>query len=405
MRLRTVFKKLLCLQGTRVRQVEFRREEETIAVGVVRSAWKHRCPHCAFRTHATYDSHPREWRHLSLGRWRVILRSTSHRICCPEHGVINEAFPWAAAGSLFTLDFESLVAWLARQMNKTAVAALAKISWPTVGKIIERFVARTIDRKRLDGLFVIGLDEVSYRKGHKYLTVIANHLTGVPVWMAEGRSQKTLGAFFDELGPERAGQVQVVTMDMCAPYIAEVRARAPNARIAFDPFHVVKLAGDAVHTVRRAEARAGKGTPEAAVLKGSRWSLLKARESQTAEDRLRLAEVSRLNRRVYKAYLLKEELRALYRCSFRAAARHLTAWLAWASRSRLAPFVKLARTLRKHRDGILAAIELGVSNARMEGLNNKIAVIKHRAYGFHSADALIAMIFLCCSAIHVALPI
>jgi transposase len=405
MRIRTVFKKLLCLQGARVRHVDFRRESETILVSVVRGAWRHRCPHCAFTTRATYDRHPREWRHLSLGRWRVIVASTSHRIACREHGVVNEAFPWAAPGSLFTLDFEALVAWLARQMNKTAVAALAKISWPTVGTIVKRFVERNIDQRRLDDLFVIGLDEVSYRKGHKYLTVIANHLTGAPVWMAEGRSQKTLGAFFDELGPERTRQLDVVTMDMCAPYIAEVRARAPNARIAFDPFHVVKLAGEAVHEVRRSEARVRKGTPEATALKGSRWALLKAPERYTDEDRLRLAEVGRLNRRVYTAYLLKEELRALYRCGARAAKRHLQAWLAWASRSRLAPFVKLARTLRKHRDGILAAIVLGVSNGRMEGINNKIGVIKHRAYGFHSAAALIAMVFLCCSGIQITLPL
>jgi transposase len=110
MRIRTVFKKLLCLQGAGVRHVGFRRDGETILVSVVRRAWRHRCPHCAFTTRATYDRHPREWRHLSLGRWRVLVASTSHRITCPEHGVVNEAFPWAAPGSLFTLDFEALVA-------------------------------------------------------------------------------------------------------------------------------------------------------------------------------------------------------------------------------------------------------------------------------------------------------
>lgn len=404
MRVRTVFNKLLALQGAFVRHVDFL-EDDTIAVGVVRRARSHRCPHGDFRTRATYDKHSRDWRHLALGKWRVVLRGTSHRIACPQHGVLNEAVPWAAPSSLFTLDFEALVAWLARQMNKTAVAALAKVSWPTVGTIIERFVARTIDKKRLDDLFVIGLDEVSYQKGHKYLTVVANHATGVPVWMAEGRSQKTLGSFFDELGQERANQVAIVTMDMCAPYIAEVRARAPNASIAFDPFHVVKLGNEAVHEVRRSEARERKGTSQAAVLKDARWALLKAPETLRPDEAIKLSDVAILNRRVYRAYLLKEELRALYCCGVKAAEIHFTAWLAWASRSRLAPFVKLARTLRKYRKGILAAIELGVSNGRLEGINNKIAVIKHRAYGFHSSAALIAMIFLCCSAIPVDLPI
>jgi transposase len=407
MRAQTIFNKLLSLQGAFVRAVAFHDEgeENVILVDVARRARLHRCPLCAFQTAATYDQHLRTWRHLSLGKWRVLVRCSSHRLRCPEHGVLNEAVSWAAPGSLFTYDFEALVAWLAREMNKTAVAALAKISWPTVGTIIERFVGRNIDKKRLDDLFVIGLDEVSYRKGHKYLTVVANHDTGAPVWMAEGRSQKVLGAFFDELGKERGERLATVSMDMAAPYIAEVRARAPKARIAFDPFHVVKLASEAVHEVRRTEARERKGSSEAEVLKDSRWALLKAPEKLRPEEKLKLAEVAALNSRVYRAYLLKEELRALYRCGPWAAKRHLAAFIAWAVRSRLEPFVRLARTLRTHSEGILAAIDLGVSNGRLEGINNKIGVIKHRAYGFHSAAALIAMVFLCCSAIEIRLPI
>lgn len=407
MRAQTIFNKLVSLQGAFVRNVTFRceREEPTILVDVIRRARLHRCPSCDFRTPATYDQHPRTWRHLSLGKWRVLLSCTLHRIKCPDHGVLNEAVPWAAAGSLFTLDFETLVAWLAREMNKTAVAALAKISWPTVGTIIRRFVERNIDKKRLDDLFVIGVDEVSYRKGHKYITVVANHVSGAPVWMAEGRTQEVLGTFFDELGKERGEKLATVSMDMAAPYIAGVRDRVPKARIAFDPFHVVKLASEAVQEVRRAEARDRKGSAEADVLKDARWALLKAPENLLPEQKLKLAEVASLNSRVYRAYLMKEELRALYHCGVEASKRHFEAFIAWASRSRLEPFVKLARTLRKHSEGILAAIELGVSNGRLEGINNKIGVIKHRAYGFHSAAALIAMVFLCCSAIEITLPI
>jgi transposase len=335
----------------------------------------------------------------------VLIRARVARVACPKHGVLTEAIPWAAPDSRFTLDFEELVAWLAREMNVTAVTRLLRVAWVTVGRIVERVVGRKLDDKRLEELYVIGLDEVSYRKGHKYLSVIANHETGTPVWMGEGRSRQTIGKFFDELGPERAKALKVVSMDMSGSYIEEVRARAPQAEIAFDPFHVVKLATEAVHQVRREEARARKGTPEAEALKGSRWALLKAPENLSNEERLRLAQVERINRRVFRAYLLKEELRALYRCGAKAAERHLTAWLAWAIRSRLRPFVRLARTLRTHREGILAAIRLRVSNGRMEGINNKIAVLKHRAYGFHSDQAVIAMVFLCCSKLPLELPI
>ena len=208
----------------------------------------------------------------------------------------------------------------------------------------------------------------------------------------------------DELG-ERAKQLEAVSMDMCAPYILETKARAPQAEIAFDPFHVVKLANEAVHDVRRTEARERKGSAEAAVLKGSRWALLKAPESLRAEEHVRLSAVAGLNARVFRAYLLKEELRALYRCGPRSAPEHLRSWLSWASRSNLGPFVKLGRTLRQYRDGVLAAIRLRLSNGRMEGLNNKIGVIKHRAYGFHSFAALAAMVFLCCTDLQLKLPI
>jgi transposase len=401
-RITTVFNKLLRLQGAFVRAVEF--APETVKVTVAKRARRCRCPHCGHATRARYDRRRCWWRHIGLGKLRVVVEAELSRMRCPVHGVVTEAVPWAQAGSRFTRDFEDLVAWLAREMNKTAVSRVMRVAWVTVGEIIERVVGRNLDGKRLEELYVIGLDEVSYRKGHKYLSIVADHRTGDPVWIDEGRSQATVGKFFDELGPERTKKLEFVTMDMSASYVAEVRARAPQVEIVFDPFHVVKLANEAVHDVRRTEARQRKGSDEADVLKGSRWALLKAPENLTRKERLRLSNVAALNQRVYRAYLLKEELRALYWCSVRRASDHLDSWLGWASRSKLKPFVKLARTVRAHRDGILSAIDLGLSNGRMEGLNNKVGVLKHRAYGFHSAAALIAMIFLCCTKIMLPLP-
>ena len=402
MRITTVFNKLLRLQGAFVQAVQF--GPEVTRVTVAKRARLCRCPHCGYATRARYDRRRCWWRHVALGKQRVVIEGWLSRVDCPVHGVVTEAVPWAAAGSRFTRDFEDLVAWLAREMNKTAVSRMMRVAWVTVGEIIERVVERTLDSKRLEELFVIGLDEVSYRKGHKYISVVADHRTGEPAWIGEGRSQETVGKFFDELGPEQSQKLEFVTMDMSSSFIAAVRERAPQAEIVFDPFHVVKLANEAVHDVRRSEARQRPGSDEADVLKGSRWALLKAPENLTRKERLRLSEVAALNQRVYRAYLLKEELRALYWCSPRRAGEHLDSWLCWASRSKLKPFVKLARTIRAHRDGIIAAVDLGLSNGRMEGLNNKIGVIKRRAYGFHSAAALIAMIFLCCAKITLPLP-
>lgn len=385
-----------------MRQVAF--QESSLVVHVARRGRRHACPKCSFKAHAYYDAHERDWRHVALGKWPVVIRTRLVRIECPRHGVITEAVPWAEHESRFTRDFEDLVAWLTREMNKSAVVRLMRIAWETVGTLVERVVARTLDKARLDELYVIGIDEVSYRKGQNYLSVVMDHLEGKPVWIDEGRSRKTVGKFFDELGGERTKKLKVVTMDMCAPYIEEVRARAPGAVIAFDPFHVVKLANEAVHEVRRSEMRAVKGTPQAEALKGTRWALLKAPEHQSEKDKAKLSGVAALNTRVFRSYMLKEELRALYRCSPRSAPAHLDAWIGWARRSRLKPFIKLAATLTKYRDGVLEAIRYGVSNGPLESLNGRISMLKHRAFGFHSAAALIAMIFLCCTRLPIRLP-
>jgi transposase len=186
-----------------------------------------------------------------------------------------------------------------------------------------------------------------------------------------------------------------------------IRDNAPDAEICFDPFHVVRLAQRAVDQVRRDEwnAHERSHTPKGRWIKGTRWSLLKAPAKQSIEQLALLGEVQHANRALYRAFLLKEELRLLYQLDDpRLAPAHLNSWLAWASRSRLLPFAKLARTIRRHRAGILAAIRLGLSNGRLEGLNSRIRLISHRSFGFHSATPLIALVYLCCSGITIELP-
>ena len=169
---------------------------------------------------------------------------------------------------------------------------------------------------------------------------------------------------------------------------------------------MVQLAGKAADQVRRDEynAHGRSSTGEGKWIKGTRYSLLKDPSNQTPKQLLKLAEVVTTNNRMYRAFLLYGEVRYIYRLPKDEAAERLDAWLAWASRSRLKPFVKLARTIRKHKPGVLAAIKIGISNGRLEALNSKVRLLSHRAYGFHSANALIAMIYLCCAGIQIALP-
>jgi transposase len=323
-----------------------------------------------------------------------------------------EAVPWARAGARHTRDFEDLVAFCAQQMAKTPICALLRIGWDTVGAIVERVVADHLDGDRLAGLVMIGVDEISYRKGQRYLTQVCDHQSGAIVWAKPGRNAQTLQAFFDQLG-ERRESIRAISIDMNGGYEKAVRERQAtderfDPEVCFDPFHVVQLAGRAVDEVRRTEWNAqGKSkTGHGRWVKSVRWSLLKAPAKQTVDQLAALHEVEHANRRLYRAFLLKEELRLLYHLDDpRLAPEHLKAWLAWASRSKLKPFVKLARTIRRHRDGILAAIRLGLSNSRLEALNSKVRLLSHRSFGFHGPRPLIALIYLCCTGLAIDLPL
>jgi len=404
----SVFRRLLSLQETRVLGVEFFATACMICIDVAPRSRRLTCSRCHRRAPASagsYDSDTRLWRHVDLGPFEVYLRYRLRRFPCRRCGdIVTEAVPWAELAALFTRDFEDVTSFFAQQSNQTVVSRVMKIAWPTVGNIVRRTVARRGVPLRARKLYRIGVDEISYRKHHKYLSIVADHDTGQVVWAGNGKSGDTLDPFLDALGEEGRRAIQLVSMDMSQAYISKVRGRLPHAIIVFDPFHVVKLANDALDQVRRQQVRALKDTTEAQALKKTRWILLKTPEDLDATETVKLSVLAKVNRPLYRAYLLKEALRAVFRELPTKAEKRLDAWLAWASRSRLAPFVKLARTIRQHKLGILAAIEHGLSNARLEGLNSKIRLISHRAFGFHSAEALIALVHLCCSGIDIPLP-
>jgi transposase len=404
-RVSTAFKRLLRLPGASVADVSFTGDGVLVTVRLRRR--RRVCGNCG-QTGALeiHDRRIKRWRHLDLGASRCVIECELRRLRCRDCGVRLEAVPWARPGAAHTRDFEDLVAWLAQQMAFAPIARLLRIGWHTIGPIVARVVADHLDERRLQGLVAIGVDEISYRRHHRYLTSVADHATGAIVWCSPGRNSATLQEFFDALG-DRKASIRAVSIDMSGEYQRAIRDAVPQAEICFDPFHVVRLAARATDQVRRDEwnAHDRSHTRTGRWVKGTRWSLLKAPERQTVGQLATLWEVQRANRALYRAFLLREELRLLYQLEDPALApAHLDAWLAWASRSRLRPFIRLARTLREHRDGILAAIRLGLSNGRLEGLNSKIRLISHRSFGFHSPDPLIALVYLCCSGLIIELP-
>ena len=404
MRITTVFGRLLDVISMSVKDVVLDGKEVVVDV---KPRWRRpRCPECGKVGTIHETREPRFWRDLAFGKMVTMLRYAARRVACEDCGVHVEAVPWAAPKSRFTRRMEELVAYLAQQMSKTAVCKLAGIDWRTVGTIVERIISEKLDPTRLDDLTVIGVDELSFRRHHNYVTVVVDHVHQRIVWVGEGKSSDTLGEFFKALGPARSKQLTHVTMDLSAAYRSSVTKHAPQAELVFDRFHIQRLASDAVDAVRRDEMRSAASTDDAKALKGTRWALLKSPWNLNAMENAKLADLQRANQRIFRAYLLKEGLAdVLRRRQPAVAARHLTRWCNWASRSRLKPFVKLSRTVKRFSAGILAYIRTGLSNGPTEGLNNKTRLITRRAYGFHSAHALIAMIFLCCGGITLSPPL
>jgi transposase len=369
---------------------------------------------------------------LDLGTWRLEVSCRRRRLWCPVHGARTEGVPFARPGSEFTRDFECLVAWLATRTDKTTIKRMLRIDWDTVGRIVKRVCDDELDPGRLNNLFEIGIDEVSWKRQHNYLTLVADHRRGKIVWGTNGAGEKAADRFFAELDPdiaaalppdnepasqdpepwqvgERAGKLEAISLDMGHGYAASARKHAPQAVICIDPYHVVQAANQALDEVRRAywnELRASGDKQAAKRFKDSRWCLLKKPEKLTDQQAITLARIRAAGGEVWRAYELKEAVRGIFAPSLSVEDVEILIdrLLSRLPRSRLEPFIRLGKTIRRHRDGILAAIRLGINQGRTEALNNKVRLITRRAYGFHSAKAALALVLLTCGPITLHLP-
>jgi transposase len=414
----TLWRALLGVEKTVVEDIEFDEDEQVLVAHVrvrARARARGRCGRCERRSPA-YDRGEgrRRWRALDLGTIGVLLEADAPRVSCSVHGPTVAAVPWARHGAGHTYAFDEQVAWLATQCSKTAVVELMRIAWRTVGAIITRVWADVEAlHDRFAGLRRIGIDEISYKRGHRYLTVVIDHDSGRLVWAAPGRDKATLAAFFDALGAERCGQITHVSADG-ADWIADVvEQRCVNAVRCADPFHIVKWATEALDEVRRqawnAARRSGQTRPDghhhggrarrlatgdARGFKRARWALWKNPQNLTSRQQAKLAWIAKTDPRLHRAYLLKEGLRLVFQLGYHEAAEALEAWIGWARRCRIPAFIDLQRRIVKHKASILAAIEHGLSNGRIESVNTKIRLITRVAFGFRSPEALIALAML-----------
>lgn len=387
-------------KATVIEDVEVDEGLDAVVVHVrPRRSAKRRCGRCGVRAPG-YDQGEgrRRWRALDLGIVMCFLEAESPRVNCPTHGPTVAQVPWARHGAGHTRDFDDQMAWLVTHTAKSTVCDLMRIAWRTVGSVIARVVADgRAAHDPFAGLTRIGIDEISYKRGHRYLTVVVDHDSGRLVWAGVGRDKKTLRSFFDAVGEERCKEITIVTADGATWIEDVVKERCTNAVLCIDAFHVCQWASDALDEVRREvwnEARRKGMRGYAKELKGCRFALWRNPEDLTVHQQAKLSWIAKENGRLYRAYLLKEQLRLAIRRKGIVSLTMLDTWLAWAARSRIPAFVELGKKVKRHLSGIEAAMMHDVSNALIESTNTKLRVLHRMAFGFQRPEHLIALALL-----------
>lgn len=412
MRVAGLFKRLLGLPGVRVAgvQIEERaRHGATLVVQIARPARRAMaCSGCGQVVGAVHDRGVRRWRHLDACGRRCEIRAEVARLRCPACGVRAEALPFARPGARFTRAFEDTCAWLAVRAPKSAVSALMRIDWETVGRIAGRVLAeQRAGSDGLDGLRRIGVDEVAYASGHRYLTVVACHDSGRVVWVGTGERADALERFFDELGPERSPAISAVSCDLPRLYQSVIARRAPAAAICADPFHIIARAQFALDRLRSAQWQRLRAADPAAArwLRGARFALRRGPGRRTVADHDLLSELAEANHDIHLAHLWCDQLRATLAESDPEHARHQLGALAEAARSLgHRRFGALGRTLTRHASQILNTIVHRITNGRLEAMNSTVRLLSHRSRGFRRIENLVGLIHLVCGRVQVRLP-
>lgn len=356
------------------------------------------CPQCGRACPLHDHTESRRWRHLDTCQYQTLLYAATPRTNCPEHGVHAVRLPWAEPHSRFTLLFERLaIDWL-QVASQKAVADRLGLSWDEVHGIMERAVARGLARRQADPIPRIGVDEKSFRKGHKYATLVNDLDRGRVLYVARERKEASLDGFWGTLTQEQLASIQAVAMDMCEAYQSSVRQHVPDAdeKIVFDKFHVAKNLSEAVDRVRRAENKVLRAEGDKTLV-GTRYQWLRNPDNFTDDQWRRFAALRKSNLKTARAWALKEQAMVLWDFKYEKSARkHFAWWFRWATHSRLKPVVEKARMLKSHLPNILTYLKHGITNATSESLNSKIQWIKYTARGFRNFDNFTTAIYFHC---------
>jgi len=393
--------KLLRLEAMRVTGFEFLDDAEdadVMTLGLWVKPYKNgcRCQECHRRCRIISQGRAeREWIDISTHGRRVVLRYRPKEIECPTHGRGQEWIPWAAPLARLTYRAEWRLTMLCKSMTQKAAAEVMCMPTSTLSDNLHRIIKRMRAGHRVKGVVSLGVDEISYKKGQKYLTLVYDLDKARVLWIGEGKGRATLDRFFNEvLTEEQRKAILWASCDMANAYTEGIKAHCPNVKLVIDRFHVVKLLNEAVDAVRKEEWHRLEGEQKKAV-KGLRWLLRRSPLSRTKGDTRALNALARGNRRIYRAWELKDEFEHFWSYSYVGSARaFLKQWMTRALRSRLPSMRKFVGTLRKYQENILTYVERSLTNATAEGINRVAKLAKNRASGYRGAEAFADMIYL-----------
>lgn len=382
-----------------VERVELRLEEGEVHVYLAhadRHEWK--CPECGSIC-PLHDHQPeRVWRHLDTCQYQTLLHAGVPRTCCAEHGVRLVRVPWAEPQSRFTALFERLaIDWLAAA-SQTAVAARLGLSWDEVHGIMQRAVARGLERRKAEKTPYLGVDEKAFRKGHRYATIVSDLERGHVLYVAEERKQASLDGFWATLTPEQLNCVQGIAIDMCEAYEQSIRQHVPDAdkKIVYDKFHIAKHLGEAVDRVRRQENKQLRSQGDERLV-GTKYQWLRNPDTMTDYQWREFGDLRRSKLKTARAWALKEQAMVLWDYRYEAAARkHFGWWYRWATHSRLKPMIEKAKMLKSRLKNVLTYLTHPITNAMSESINSKIQWVKYTARGFRNFNNFATAIYFHC---------
>ena len=386
---------LLRLKDIRITFFDFFHRKNELHIGVKPYKNGCRCPDCGRRGKIISHNESRSWDDIVVAGWKVVFHYSPKVIFCPTHGKLQEDIPWAATSSQCTYRFEYIMLALSKSMAQKEVANLLKVPPSTLSDRLHRVISRERAGHKIRGVTTIGIDEISYCKGHKYATIVYDLDRSVVLWVGKGKGRSTIDRFFNNcLSDYQKGNIKWASCDMSDAFIEAIKFHCKNAKLVLDRFHIVQALNKAVDEVRKDVWREAAGGVRKSI-KGLRWLLYRHSSSRTKGETRKLNSLRSGNRKIHRAWILKDEFEHFWTYnSLTWAESFLKGWITSSLKSRIPSMKKVALTLRKYQDNILTFIERNLTNAVAEGLNRIIKMVKGRASGFKSLENFADLIFL-----------